>query len=317
MPTGIIMQSSSVGATQEAIEKVFVANGLEPEKQEAAAAGESTEAAVEPKREEFESDEAFAAAQEEFESKQEEQEEKEAAEAERKRLEALPKKTRRQKAVDKATADLRAKNRELADRVAALESKGTKTEPKAEELKAPKRDDFKTDAEFDDAMFDYRYRARRAKEAAEESQNKLKAGVERNYAEYQTAAAAFKEEHDDWEEVVGKKLQIPESVYFAIVDLADEGPAVSYYLGSHPEEIEKLAELTPYRAAIEVGRISDKLKAGNRSTSTEKATKPAPKRIAEPVRPLSTSATTSTQTSRDAATARDFKAFKAAQRRGA
>jgi len=55
-PSGIVMASSSVGATQEAIEKVLTENGHEPEKPAAAA----VETPVEPKREDFKTDEEFA-----------------------------------------------------------------------------------------------------------------------------------------------------------------------------------------------------------------------------------------------------------------
>ena len=48
MPAGIIMQSASVGATKEAIEKVLAENGHEPETPEV-----EVLAPVEPKREDF------------------------------------------------------------------------------------------------------------------------------------------------------------------------------------------------------------------------------------------------------------------------
>src|ERR1035438_7685891 len=60
-PSGIIMQSSSVGATQEAIAKVMRDNGHEPELPAAAEV-------VAPKLEDFENEEAFEKAQEEFEA---------------------------------------------------------------------------------------------------------------------------------------------------------------------------------------------------------------------------------------------------------
>jgi hypothetical protein len=306
-PSGIVMASSSVGATQEAIEKVLTENGHEPEKPAAAA----VETPVEPKREDFKTDEEFAEAQETFATAQEEAEE--AAEAAR--LAALPKKSRRQKAVEKATKDLKDENRRLADRVAALEGRGgEKKEPVAAAPKAPERKDFKTDAEYDDAMFDYRYQLRRAKEQAEQSKTALEAKMRKNFTHYQTSVPEFKEEHDDWDDVVNQELPIPDPVYFAIVDLGKEGPAVTYYLGQHPEEIDRLGEMTPYRAAIEVGRLADKLKSKTPGNAERKI---PPKKLPAPVTPVSTSATTSSLTSREAANNKDFKAFKAAQRRGA
>ena len=324
MPSGIIMQSSSAGQTEEerqqALEKVMTDNGHEPEKPEA----QQQEAElVEPKREDFKTDEEFEAAQEAHETKLEEQEaerEKQEEEAERKRLEALPKKSRRQKAVEKATKELNDKLKAAEERLAALEGKKKPAaEPKGEELKAPNRDDFKTDEEFEDALFDYRYKLRRAKEDADAQKNRLQERLAANFTDYKDSVAAFKEEHDDWDTVVNQALAIPEAVYYAIVDLGKEGPAVTYYLGQHPELIDDLSELTPYRAAIEIGRLVDKLKPGSKTNpGGEKPRTPKPKpNIPEPITPVTTAATSSTLTSRDAAQKRDYKAFKAARRRGA
>lgn len=325
MPSGIILSSASHGTDEErqaAVEKVLTDNGYEPDKPEAeAAGGEQQEAElVEPKREDFKTDEEFEAAQEEFEQKEDEAAEKAEEEAERKRLAALPKKSRRQKAVEKATKELRDELRKANERLAALESgkKPAAAAEKVEEPKQPKRDDFKTDQEFEDAMFDYRYKLRRAREEAESQQNRLKESLTKNFKDYQDSVAAFKEEHDDWEKVVNQSIAIPEAVYYAIVDLAEKGPAVTYHLGKHPEILEDLAQLTPYRAAIEIGRLADKL--GGKSTASAekpKTQKPKPN-LPEPVKPVSTAAaTSSTLSSKEAAQKRDYRAFKAAQRRGA
>jgi hypothetical protein len=299
-----------VGATQEAVEKVLTEHGYEADKPEAAAAAEP----VEPKRDDFKTDAEFTAAQEEFEAAQEkaEQEHEEAEEKKAEAREREQRPSRKQRAIDKATKKLQDDLKAANDRIAALEGK----KPAAAEtkLEAPKREAFKTDQEFDDAMFDYRYQLRRQKEQTEDAQKNLQERLKANFNDYQTEVAAFKEAHDDWDEVVNQSIPVPDAVYYAIVDLAKDGPAVTYYLGQHPEEIDKLAQLTPYAAAIAVGRLADKLKAGKKP---EAKVTPRPRpRIPEPVRPVRTSASASTLTSAEAAKSRDFKAFKQAQRAG-
>jgi hypothetical protein len=315
MPSGIIMQSSSVGATPEAISKVLSDNGYEVEKPEAAAAAEP----VEPKRDDFENDEAFEKAQEDHEAaieakEQEEQERQDKEDEEKARRTQTRKPSRRERAVQKATEELRKENEKLKRE---LEGKKPAAEAKpAAEVKAPKREDFKDDAAYEDALFDYRYQQRRAKEQTEAATSQLEARVRQNFTNYQTQVAAFKEEHDDWDEVTTKPLNISESVYFAIVE--EGNPQVTYHLGKNPDELTRLNEMTPYAAAIAIGRLSDKLKGGRREPEADGAKKKIqPKTIPEPVRPVSTSASTSTLTSRDAAKNRDYRAFKAAQRRGA
>jgi len=308
------MQSSSVGATKEAIEKVLEDHGYETEKPEVVEP-------VEPKREDFQTEEAFAEAQTEFEAKKEEREaaetHEEREERERKEQAARPKPTRKQRAVEKATRDLREQNRKLEERLAALEGKKPATEAVAPKIEAPKREAFKSDAEFDEAMFDYRYQLRRVKEAATEQQNALQARLQENLENYQSAVDEFKDEHDDWDDVVNQTIPIHESVYLAVMEL-ENGPDVTYYLGKHPDYARRLAEMSPLSAAMEVGRLSTRLKTGAPDPSAAgNGARPKPKtRLPEPVKPVSTAATSSSLSSAEAAKKRDFRAFKAAQRAG-
>lgn len=308
MPSGIILSSGSAGAKQEDIEKVLEAHGYEAEKP---AAVEVTE----PKRDDFESDEAFETAQEEFEAKQEAAAEQlEEEEAEKPAKPELKKPTRRQRAVEKATKELREELRKSNERLAALE--GKKPGPRAvEEPKQPKREEFKSDAEFDEAMFDYRYQLRRAKEQTDESKKTHEAQLEENLETYQTQVAAFKEEHDDWDKVVNQKIPIHESVQLTIIEL-ENGPQVTYYLGQHPDYTRALADMSPLKAVVEIARLADKLKAGAPTETSSGKPKPKPKALPEPVKPNSTSATSSTLTSLEASKKRDYRAFKLAQRRG-
>jgi hypothetical protein len=299
------MRSGSQGATQEDIEKVLDAHGYEAEKP-------PIQEVTEPKRDEFESDEAFETAKEEFDAKQEEVVEEEEEHKEKERLAALPKPTRRQRAVEKATKELREELRKSNERLAALEGKTPRARA-AEEPKQPKREEFKTDAEFDDAMFDYRYQLRRAKEQTTEAQNAFIARQKENLESYQTQVAAFKEEHDDWDTVTNQNLPVHESVQLAIIEL-ENGPQVTYYLGKHPDYARELADMSPIKAVVEIARLADKLKAGAPAEGGKP--KPRPRALPEPVKPNSTAATSSTLTSREASQKRDYRAFKAAQRRG-
>lgn len=316
MPSGIILSSGSQGATQEAIEKVLTDNGYEPEKP-------AVEEPVEPKREDFESEEAFTAAQAEFDAKQEEAEDDKEEKA-RLEQERRHKPSRRERAVEKATKDLRDQVSKLTRELEELRTKGGDKTEKQPEIKveaAPKREDFKSDEEYQDALFDHRYKLRRAKEAMEESRKSEEGRLKDNFTTYQNAVAELKEQeaYEDWDEVVGKSTPISEAVYFSILELREDGARVTYYLATHPEELDRLNKLSHHAAAMEVARLLDsKLKTGApKPGEAGKSVTPKPRpRLPEPVRPVSTGATASTVTSRDAALKRDFKSFKRAQRAG-
>jgi|SRR5579872_2484170 len=336
MPTGIILSSASQGATKEAVEKVLAANGFEVEAPAAAttttdsAAAAAAETPAAPKREDFASDEEFEIAHEAFQVEQDEAREKAELEAEENEEDgeataaaaAAPRQklTRRQRAIDKATRELRDELRAYKERLAALEGKGGKqtTEPAAPKLEVPKREDFQTDAEFDEAMFDYRYKVRRAKEEKESARTEQQTRLQEHYENYRAGVAEFKATHDDWDEVVNQKIPMHESAQLTILEL-ENGPAVTYYLGKYPAFTQELAKMSPLAAVVEIGRLSDKLKKAGarepRGTDGAAKTKTRP-RLPEPVRPVSTAATASTLSSAEAAKNRDFRAFKAAQRAG-
>jgi len=313
MPSGIILSSGSQGATKEAIEKVLSDNGLEAEK----AAEPEVPAAPQP--EDFETDEEYEKAKEAFEEseqeRQEQDEEHEAAAAG-----AKPAKlTRRQKAIERATRDLKEENRKLHERLAAIESgKKPANETAQPKLEAPKREAFKTDEEFEDAKFEYRYKLRRQKEQKEETLRLAKEHLKRVEEGYRSSVSKFREglEVDDWDEVVNQSLPVHDAVINSIAEL-ENGPAVTYYLGKHPDFTKKIAEMSPYSAVMEVGRLAARLKTGAGSNRPEAGSGARPKprvKIPAPVRPLNSSAKNSTMSSREAAEARDFRAFKAAQR---
>lgn len=316
-PSGIIMQSGSIGATQEALHKVFTDNKLEPETPET-----EIELPVAPKPEDFENDEDYEKAQEDFDSKEAEREEKEEEEAAKREEEEeakKPKLTRRQKAIEKATRDLKEQNRKLEERLAAVEN-GKKPAAAQPKLEAPKRESFKTDEEFNDALFDYRYKLRRSKEQNEEALRLANEKVKEVTEFYQSNVRKFREglDVDDWDETLNQTLPVHDAVIFSIGEL-ENGPQVSYYLGKHPDFTKKLAEISPYSAVMEVGRLAARLKTGaaNRAEADGRDKKKTTRaKIPTPVKPVNSSPKTSTMSSAEAAKERNFRAFKVAQRAG-
>lgn len=321
-PTGIILSSGSQGATEEAITKVLTDNGLEPLKAEPEATpGEL----VEPMPEDFDNDEAYEKAKEAFDKALADHEEQEAEREEKQAGSDKPKLTRRQKAIERATRDLKEENRKLQERLAALESGAGGKKPAKEaaqpKLEAPKREAFKTDEEFEDAKFEYRYQLRRQKEQSEESLKQAQARVKEVEETYRSNVNKFREglEVDDWDETLNQSLPLHDAVVFSIAEL-ENGPQVSYYLGKHPDFTKKLATLSPYSAVMEVGKLAaslagkQKTGAGNRPEAGAGARSKSRVRIPAPVRPVNSSATNSTMTSREAAQQGNFRAFKQAQR---
>ena len=109
---------------------------------------------------------------------------------------------------------------------------------------------------------------------------------------------SFKADHPDFEQVAFREdLKISPAMSQAIL-MADDGPAIAYHLGQHPEEAERIAALSPIQAVYEIGKISLRL------------TAPVPRPKPEPIRPLG-SRSASTVKSPDEMSMAEYAAFRA------
>ena len=298
MPSGIILQSASHGATEEAVNKVLEANGYEVDKPEP-----KTEENAEPQRDQFETEEAFEEAHVAWQDAQPKTEEED---NEDEPVETLRRKGKFAKRVDKLTAPLR---REISDlRKQLEEAKSGKKIEEPQEVKRPVRADFKSDEEFQDALIEWGVARANEKNAVRAAEDEQRAQLETNLANYRSQVEDFKESHDDWDEVVNQDLPMHQSVQLAVME-EDNGAEVIYYLGKHPEFTRKLHEMSPLSAVMEVGRLSQRLKTGaGRSPAATGGTTEKPKpRVPAPITPVRTAAASTSPTTKTAKTYREFK----------
>jgi hypothetical protein len=304
MAKGIILSSSSHGATQELIEDTLAKNGLEVEKEESAAA--KTEVTEEPKRDDFDTEEEFEAAHVDWQDAKDEPVEKgkaktkaadEDEEGEEEERPAAKRPSRVQRKIERATRELKQQNEDLQKRLEALE-KGEKAPAKKEETKnsRPERSKFKDDQEYEDALLAWGVDKALADKAAKDAEKTRRQTLENNLSNYRTQVEEFSETHDDWDEVVDQDLPMHTGVQLAIME-QDNGAEVVYYLGKHPEYAKKLAEKSELSAIMEVGRLSERLKTGasREKGAADGGTKQKTRqRSPEPPEPVSTAATSST-----------------------
>src|SRR5258708_36813401 len=146
MPTGIILKSASHEVSDEVREK-----NLQAVVEGAGYEVAQPETPVEPKRDDFKTEEEFEAAHVEWQDTQDEKED-EKEEIKPKEEKPAPKKSRRDRAIERATVKLQEENAELRKK---LEAK-TKTEEPPKEVPKPKRADFAQDDDgeqkYEDAL---------------------------------------------------------------------------------------------------------------------------------------------------------------------
>lgn len=152
----------------------------------------------------------------------------------------------------------------------------TQAEPEAPAAPEP----VKTLAEFnyDEAQYTAYLRqqiAADARKAAAEliRQDREREASERKVQTFRQRVEDFKKSAPDFEDLVlsNRSLPITEGMAAVIQD-SEDGPAVAYHLGKHPEEASRIARLDPVSAARELGKIEARL-----AFEREQVRKPAPK----------------------------------------
>lgn len=216
-----------------------------------------------------------------------------------------------QRRIDKLTREryeLSGQNRELRERLAALERQ-QQAKPVAEQVRAEAEDpkpDPKTWTgtyeELTEALSRWaarqEHKALTEKRQREESEREQQERSQEVVEYYQEASTAFRAEHEDFNEVVGR-IKMAQDVAMPVQNaiMEDEnGPQLAYFLGHHPEVCDQLSELSPTKALVMLGRISAQLFPEEaEEDSPETVTKPAP----APLRPVKKSSPTSTGLSDD------------------
>lgn len=318
MPTGIVLKSASHEVSEEQREKnlaaVVEAAGYElPEK----------EAPVEPKRDDFKSEEEFEAAHVAWQDTQDEKEDEKEEEIEVATSPATKKPSRKERAVARATAELQRKYDAAQLRIAELEKK----EEPAKEQPRPKRADFESDEKYEDALLAWGVVKATQEKAVKDAQEAEKARVEQIIGNYGLQVEEAKEAHPDWDELKAKfekeDVNIGNATQLAILEL-ENGAEVTYYLMRHPAYAAKLGKMSQVSAVMEVGRLSAKLNGGTGASASDEADseeKPKPKpKVPAPVRTVSTGGSSAVLTFAEIAAKPDYpgkaKDLRAAQAAG-
>lgn len=163
-------------------------------------------------------------------------------------------------------AERRAEN--LERQLAELQSK--QQPAKVEEPKEPKREDFATDKEYEDARIDWRaeqkFRQKQAEAAAQKEQERQAEVVRAATERLQKAADLV----PDFQEVTeAADLRVPAHIA-SYMQESDMFAELGYHFAKHPEAMERLAKLSPARALVEVGKIESTLQPFAKSSADAK-----------------------------------------------
>lgn len=199
--------------------------------------------------------------------------------------EAKPAKTFSQEELDAIVAKRLARERRNWERT--LDQRQA-PQPKVEESPPkPTPDKYETTEAYVEALTDWKARevvkeatTRNQEQQRQHAQAQQSALIESEWNERLTAARDSIEDFDDV--AFNPRLPITEAMA-ATLKQSERGPEVLHHLGKHPEEAARIARLSPFLQAKELGRIEAKLPQAE-ARPTGNKTSQAP----EPMKPVTT-----------------------------
>jgi hypothetical protein len=149
-------------------------------------------------------------------------------------------------------------------------------EPVIPSSPAPRQEDFETYEQYDEALFDWRYQQRVARETVQRQQEDRKR-AEREYAEHVRS----------WAEQGAEKY--PDFSQVALKEPRDGGPSITPYMAGaiqdspmghevayYPKEAAKIAQLSPIAQVREIGRLEIKVQTPQQRETTKAPTPTSP-----------------------------------------
>lgn len=231
-----------------------------------------TETETQGEEQEVSTSDETPSSEEESQAEQEQDTSKEAKEADNQGQ------TRYQKRIDKLVRQReeaeRAK-RQLEDELNFYKSK-ERAIPK-EEPKELSPLDFETYEEYEEAL---NKQTKRAEPKAEKFESKnVDITFETAVRKLDDVFEDARDKYNDFDDVIrNPQVNITRDMVLTLSELENAGE-VAYYLAQHAKESSKIAELSPYKQAIELGKLSDKLL---NPVKVEKKTTKAP----DPISPV-------------------------------
>jgi hypothetical protein len=127
----------------------------------------------------------------------------------------------------------------------------------------PTREAYASDEEWVEALAEFKADQKFAeltqKQKEAERETKYKSEVERQNERKNDMIQTGERKYDDFEEVVANnKVKISEPAYLAILE-TENGADIVYHLAKNPAEADRIAALSPYAQAKEIGKLEDKL----------------------------------------------------------
>lgn len=180
--------------------------------------------------------------------------------------------------IQKRIDELTRKRHEAERKAAYWEGKATAGQPVSKPETAPaeakpKQDQYASYEEYIEAVTDWKLTERLS---IERTRIQEKARAETVAQGFEAQVTSAREKHADFDQVVyNPDLRISETMRETILQTED-GAALAYHLGQHPEEAARIAQLQPTAQIMAIGRLQAQLEAKATPAALAPSNAPAP-----------------------------------------
>lgn len=205
-------------------------------------------------------------------------------------------KTFTQKELDEIIAKRVAKEQRKAQREADRRiAAALQEQPKQPQVQAegrPKPENFTSTEDYVEAVADWKAseRIRTELEAREKASNEARQReeVSKVHSEFLSREDEVREKYDDYDKVAYQTPYECTPAMAQVIQWSEMGPELAYYLGKHPDEASRIAQIrNPLVAAKELGKLEDKISASpsvQKTSSAPTPIKPVTSKSSIPVR---------------------------------
>ncbi len=176
--------------------------------------------------------------------------------------------------IERATAKASAKAERRALRQAhemLVQTAGRQQQPTQQQDDRPRREAYASDDDYFDKLTDWKLEQRDNRQKVTAQQEQIRSTGEKAEKIYADAEKLSGLDRDDLDEVVGKFTPV---IAQALVE-SDVSAKLLTHMAMHPEDLQRIAALSPTRQAAEIGKLETKL------TNTAK-----PPRTPAPIEPV-------------------------------
>ncbi len=153
-------------------------------------------------------------------------------------------------------------------------------------VEKPKLEDFDyDDAQYQEALIDYKVDQRAQSLQDKQKEDRAKDENDNRKKRFMENSVEFAEKHKDFEKVLSAVPTLQPSVLDAVMERKN-GPELAYFLGTHLDIADQIVSMNPVAAGIKIGEISTKLAESKRIK---------PSSAPDPIEPLPSGGTASTE----------------------